>query len=362
MPARLLTGVGAPAGGIPVPNMLHPLCQAGGEQPFDATVSGAPPLTLHPASHPAFAGEGGAPQFPPHVVTSQHSLPEMMAGGGGTGLDPLRGSFDSSFAVGSGGPLGGHPSVFPATSVGGHFPDGGVVGFSTAGIGLSMQPLSSMGGQGDESDGMMVPGGVASRVDLMHHVPLGASGGPPGPVPDLVTPIPSTASLSSMTPAIPKSSTAPKRKRKARHQKGTNGTTGNKKASKAAKSRRGGKQSAGPGKTSKGQQKAKHECDICGKIFSNNGNRNRHRTVHSGDRPFKCELCGKTFSQRSHVSTHQTVHTGEKQYECHICNRRFSQKAHLAGHLGRHERDSHTHTKAGAAALGRKSSQGNGKK
>eukprot|EP00038_Savillea_parva_P018964 m.26003 g.26003 ORF g.26003 m.26003 type:complete len:500 (+) comp4282_c0_seq2:247-1746(+) len=111
----------------------------------------------------------------------------------------------------------------------------------------------------------------------------------------------------------------------------TNGTTPKKKARPSKR------------RTIKAQPKKtntkEYPCDVCGKVFSNNGNRNRHKTVHTGVKPFVCQVCGKGFSQRSHVDTHQTVHTGEKQFQCPLCSRRFSQRAHLTGHLSRHERD-----------------------
>ena len=80
------------------------------------------------------------------------------------------------------------------------------------------------------------------------------------------------------------------------------------------------------------------QCEICGKIFNQSGNLNRHRVVHTRERPFKCDVCGKGFSQKSHARTHQTVHTGVKAFECHYCNKRFSQLGHLNGHLDRHRR------------------------
>ena len=82
----------------------------------------------------------------------------------------------------------------------------------------------------------------------------------------------------------------------------------------------------------------KYVCPVCGKSFNQSGNLNRHRVVHTKERPFRCNICGKGFSQKSHVRTHQTVHTGVKAFECHICRKRFSQLGHLNGHLDRHRR------------------------
>eukprot|EP00039_Didymoeca_costata_P001621 m.53855 g.53855 ORF g.53855 m.53855 type:complete len:349 (+) comp10884_c0_seq3:245-1291(+) len=88
-----------------------------------------------------------------------------------------------------------------------------------------------------------------------------------------------------------------------------------------------------------GKYSAKYQCDICGKIFNQSGNLNRHRVVHTRERPFKCQICGKGFSQKSHVRTHQTVHTGLKAFECKYCDKKFSQLGHLNGHLERHRKN-----------------------
>lgn len=80
----------------------------------------------------------------------------------------------------------------------------------------------------------------------------------------------------------------------------------------------------------------KYACEVCGKSFSQSGNLNRHKVVHSRIRPFQCDICGKGFSQKGHVRTHQTVHTGVKAYQCHICEKKFSQLGHLNGHIDRH--------------------------
>lgn len=83
---------------------------------------------------------------------------------------------------------------------------------------------------------------------------------------------------------------------------------------------------------------AKYRCGTCGKVFNQSGNLNRHRVVHTRERPFKCTICGKGFSQKSHVRTHQTVHTGVKAFQCNYCPKRFSQLGHLNGHIERHRR------------------------
>lgn len=75
-----------------------------------------------------------------------------------------------------------------------------------------------------------------------------------------------------------------------------------------------------------------HNCNICGRHFTQKSGLLLHKRIHTDNKPFGCRICGKKFTQIGHLNTHKRTHTNDKFYSCDICYKQFETRGNLKTH------------------------------
>uniref|UniRef100_A0A336MD81 CSON015472 protein n=1 Tax=Culicoides sonorensis TaxID=179676 RepID=A0A336MD81_CULSO len=74
------------------------------------------------------------------------------------------------------------------------------------------------------------------------------------------------------------------------------------------------------------------KCEICGRTFSQAGDRNIHMKSHNEDKEHTCTICDKKFRLLKALRTHARIHTGEKPFSCPFCKQSFMTYMAMAAH------------------------------
>ncbi|XP_033732629.1 uncharacterized protein LOC117322030 [Pecten maximus] len=85
------------------------------------------------------------------------------------------------------------------------------------------------------------------------------------------------------------------------------------------------------------QGNLKTQCEICGKLVSENGIRKHRQRVHQKLRTFKCDVCSYAGITLQALKDHKKTHTGEHPVKCTMCDfsciKPYQLKCHMRTHL-----------------------------
>eukprot|EP00041_Stephanoeca_diplocostata_P013585 m.238608 g.238608 ORF g.238608 m.238608 type:complete len:489 (-) comp19392_c0_seq1:525-1991(-) len=96
------------------------------------------------------------------------------------------------------------------------------------------------------------------------------------------------------------------------------------------------------------QHHGKFPCPFngCTRVFSRPSHLEKHKRIHTNERPHKCGTCDMAFKTKWTLTKHMRTHTGEKPFKCEIpgCGKEFTQRGSYCRHMRSHSDDAPTFT------------------
>lgn len=81
------------------------------------------------------------------------------------------------------------------------------------------------------------------------------------------------------------------------------------------------------------RESRKSVCPICAKSFRCQAHLDRHKRIHTGQRPFVCNICRMSFNQQEILLKHVERHEGKREFQCANCHQSFRFKVSLKSHV-----------------------------
>ncbi|CAL4077762.1 unnamed protein product, partial [Meganyctiphanes norvegica] len=85
--------------------------------------------------------------------------------------------------------------------------------------------------------------------------------------------------------------------------------------------------------TSGGGNKGQFQCNYCDFSTKYSTTLARHKTTHTGERPFACPFCPYSAAQKVVLDRHLRRHTGERPYACPHCDFTAARNDNMQMHI-----------------------------
>ena len=79
-----------------------------------------------------------------------------------------------------------------------------------------------------------------------------------------------------------------------------------------------------------------HKCNFCSYKSYKKADVEKHKRIHTNDRPFKCRFCSYSATQKVSVVSHERQHSGERAFKCKFCTYSAEQRSNLVIHEKKH--------------------------